>query len=165
LPAPGWAGVCGVTRTGGAEMPLARYFFFVGAALLALLFMSDAYLPKPAAVQRADADIPVIRINSDRKWPKPIVFDTSHPTVFATAAMTAPVSGPTDTSGADKSRILDAFAQLQTPELKSAEPIKPSAKPEARPRPKRVVAKKHLAPPTMLVAQHQQFGFFASNNW
>jgi hypothetical protein len=28
------------------RMPLARYFFYVGGVLLALLFIADAYLPK-----------------------------------------------------------------------------------------------------------------------
>ena len=48
-------------------MPLARYFLFVGGVLLALLFLSDAYLPKLPAAERADTDLPVIRIHSDRK--------------------------------------------------------------------------------------------------
>ena len=60
-------------------MPLARYFFFVGAALLALLFVADAYLPKLPAAERTNvtAGLSVIRIHSDRKWPEPVVFDTN----------------------------------------------------------------------------------------
>ena len=50
-------------------MPLARYFFFVGGVLLALLFISDAYLPKLPVADRAYTDLPVIRIHSNRKWP------------------------------------------------------------------------------------------------
>ena len=53
-------------------MPLARYFFFVGGVLLALLFMANAWLPELPATDSvaAVADIPVIRIHSDRKWPE-----------------------------------------------------------------------------------------------
>lgn len=64
-------------------MPLAAYFRNVGAALLALLWIADFYLPKPPLAQGAAAYPPVIRIHSDRKWPEPVIFDT---TKVATAA-------------------------------------------------------------------------------
>jgi len=63
-------------------MPLARYFMYVGGVLLALLLVVNAYLPAPPPIaERADAEVPVIRIHSERKWPQPVVFDTSHPTI------------------------------------------------------------------------------------
>src|ERR1700674_5050455 len=62
-----------------AAMPLARYFLFVGGALLALLFVVDAGLPKFPVPDRADSDSPVIRIHTDRKWPESVVFNTSLP--------------------------------------------------------------------------------------
>ena len=40
-------------------MLVVRYFVFVGGALLALLLVTDAYLPKPPVEQSADADLPV----------------------------------------------------------------------------------------------------------
>jgi hypothetical protein len=43
-------------------MPLARYFLYVGSVLLALLFIADACLPKPPAVNHSDEFRPVIRI-------------------------------------------------------------------------------------------------------
>ena len=62
-------------------MPLARYFLYVGGVLLTLLFILDAYLTKIPFADRADPNLPVIRIHSDRKWPDRVVFDTSLPTV------------------------------------------------------------------------------------
>jgi hypothetical protein len=64
------------------RMPLARYFLFVGGVLLALLFISDAYLPKLPVVDMATTELPVIRIHSDRKWPERVVYDTSLPTII-----------------------------------------------------------------------------------
>ena len=62
-------------------MPLARYFFYVGGVLLALLFILDAYLPELPVAGRENIHLPVIRIHSDRKWPERIVYDTSLPTI------------------------------------------------------------------------------------
>ena len=62
-------------------MPLARYFLCVGGVLLALLFMVSAELPKVPATQATNtvAELPMIRIHTDRKWPERVVFDTSIP--------------------------------------------------------------------------------------
>lgn len=150
-------------------MPVMRYFLYVGAALLALLFVAaEAFptLPGAPAVQGTDtaADLPMIRIHTDRKWPERVVFDTSAPTIVpaqtqiakndAGAAAPVPVA---DASTKVTSR--DAFAQLAPPDLK-----KPSPKPQQ----KRRVARRRVAPPippTMLVAQRPQFGLFANNIW
>jgi hypothetical protein len=143
-----------------------RYFLFVGAALLAvLLVVGEAFptLPAETAVEGTStvADFPMIRIHSDRKWPERVIFDTSAPTIVPAqtqiakneAAIPAPVA---DLS--TKTMARDAFAQLVPSDLK---------KPEPKHQQKRRVAKKRIAPPTMLVAQQQrpQFGFFANNIW
>ena len=76
-------------------MPVVRYFLFVGGALMALLFIADACLPKlPAAEPSAVAgdaasDLSVIRIHSDRKWPERVEFDTSQPTIIPAPVRTA----------------------------------------------------------------------------
>ena len=153
-------------------MPLVRYFFFVGGALLALLFISDAYLPKPADVVRADADLPVadlpvIRIHSDRKWPERVVFDTSRPTIVPMQTANAGAGVPAATTVADLSataRLRHAFAQLQPPAQIQAQTSVP-AKPEPKLQQKHKVAKRRAAPPVMLVAQQPQFGFFGNNTW
>ncbi|MDP1881715.1 MAG: hypothetical protein Q8K88_02420, partial [Bradyrhizobium sp.] len=75
-------------RADGAvlKMPIARYFFYVGGVLLALLFAVDAYVPKEpvvgsTAAAAAAAENPTLRIRSDRKWPERVVYDTSLPTI------------------------------------------------------------------------------------
>src|SRR5512140_2414386 len=104
-------------------MPLLRYFIFVGGALLALLFISTAYLPKMPDEVRADSGDPgfdrsTIRIHSERKWPERVVVDTNQPTivpppvVIATASVRAPAAAA-DVSA--KARVREALAQLPTP--------------------------------------------------
>jgi hypothetical protein len=144
-------------------MPLARYFFFVGAVLLALLFVSDAYLPKlPVADSTVAAvDLPMIRIHSDRKWPERVVFDTGIPTITPRPAANAVASVAAPATVADvsaKVRVREAFAQL---------PLQPSdlKKPEPKPQHKRRIAKSRPSPPTMLVAQQPRFGFFGNSTW
>jgi hypothetical protein len=62
----------------------------------------------------------------------------------------------TDAVADVSARTRDAFAQLEPSDRK---------KPEPKPHQKRRIAKKHLAPPTVLVAQQPRFGFFVSNIW
>jgi hypothetical protein len=148
-------------------MPIARYFFFVGGVLLALLFISDAVLPKLPVADRAVAGLPVIRIHSDRKWPQPVVFDTSIRTVAPVQIAKAQADVPAPVTAADmsaKARVREAFAQLPLSDAKQLESSYPK-KPEPKLQPKRRVAKKHIAPPTVLVAQQPPFGFFANNTW
>jgi hypothetical protein len=140
-----------------AKMPLARYFFFVGGVLLALLFVIDAYAPPLPVADRTEAaaDFPVIRINSERKWPKPVVFDTNMPAIVPTQLATAGADVPPPTTIAAVSagaRVRGAFAQF-TP----ADPKKP----EPRLLPKHKIAKSR--PKTILAAQQPRFGFLANN--
>jgi hypothetical protein len=166
-------------------MPLLRYFVFVGGALLALLFISDAVLPKqplPSFLNVASSDQPPVRIHSERKWPERIVFDTSIPTVKP--AIVAEVQPAPQAAVAPKARVQEAFAQFTPPvsradvkteardvkteaRIDAATDVKPvqavAKAAEARPQPKRkVVAKARPARPLMLVAQQPHFGLFAS---
>jgi hypothetical protein len=143
------------------EMPVARYFVFVGGVLLALLFISGSMLPKLPMAEGADPGIEksFLKINSDRKWPERIVFDASIPAVVSAPAATAEkaVRLPARDMVADVSaKVRDAFAQFEPPDQK---------KPEPKPHPKRKTAKKQLAPPRVLVAQQPRLGFFVSNIW
>jgi hypothetical protein len=154
-------------------MPLMRYFLYVGAALLALLFVAgEAFptLPVAPAAEAANtaADVPMIRIHTDRKWPERVVFDTSIPTIAptrtqmakneASVAVPAQVAQVADVS--TKVTARDAFAQLVPTDLKKSDP---------KPQQKRKIAKKRAAPPAVQLAQQQQqrpqFGFFANNIW
>jgi hypothetical protein len=148
-------------RMGGAEMPLMRYFVFVGGVLLALLFVSDAYGPRSPVVSRTDtatpAEHPTLRIRSDRKWPDPVVFDTSLPTIVPVPTATTEAGVPAPAGAADapaKVRALDAFAQSTDPK-----------KPEPKLQRKRKIAKRHVAPRMVPVAQQPRFGFFANDTW
>jgi hypothetical protein len=148
------------------EMPLLRYFFLVGGALLALLFAADAYLPKSPAIERATAtaDLSMIRIRSDRKWPERIAFDTTQPTIIPPRTSIAEIriqkpAHPSD--AASKAPVREAFAQLPatSSQLQPADPRK------AEPRRKRKsVARAYTGQP-LLVAQQPRFGLFGNGIW
>jgi hypothetical protein len=154
------------------QMPLARYFFFVGAALLALLFVADAYLPKLPAAERTNvtAGLSVIRIHSDRKWPEPVVFDTNLASVAppTTGVMEAKASAPTSVADVSaKVRVREVFAQLPRPpsnpaQLQPADLRKPEPKLHSK---RKTVARSRTGPPIMLVAQQPRVGLFGNNFW
>jgi hypothetical protein len=143
-------------------MPVARYFLFVGGVLLALLFAVDAFAPKEPVVVSVAAAMPVenptLRIRSDRKWPEPVVYDTSLPTIVPppAARIEAATTAPAPEMSA-KARVRESFAQFRPAD---------DPKPEAKPQAKRKVARARPAPPMQLtrVAQHPTFGFF-TNTW
>lgn len=153
-------------------MPLARYFFFVGAALLTLLFVADAYLPKLPAAERtnATAGLSVIRIHSDRKWPERVVFDTTLPSIAraTTRIMEAKASAPTSVADVSaKVRVREVFAQLPLPpsnpaRLQPADLRKPEPKLQSK---RKTVARSHIGPPIILVAQQPHVGLFGNNIW
>jgi hypothetical protein len=141
-----------------ADMPLVRYFFFVGGALLALLLVFNAYGPQlPVADQtEAGIDLPVIRIHSDRKWPERVVFDTDMPaTVPAQLAKVETVPAPATIAAVSAGdRVRGAFAQFTPTDSKKPEPKLP---------PKRKIAKSRVNQPTVVAAQQPRFGFLANN--
>ena len=146
-------------------MPVLRYFLFVGGALLALLFAVDAVVPKEPLVTAAEANAttenPALRIRSDRKWPDRIVFDTSLPTIVPPAQTAATEVSPPPTAAGEftaKARVRESFAQFRPAD---------ESKPEAKPQPKRKIAK-HRAPSTapqvaVVAQQPPRFGFFGNN--
>jgi hypothetical protein len=102
-------------------MPLARYFFYVGGVLLALLFILGAYLAELPVAGRENIHLPVIRIHSDRKWPERIVYDTSLPTIVPApvASKEADVHIPATVADVSvKVREREALAQRQSPDAK-----------------------------------------------
>jgi len=150
-------------------MPLARYFLFVGAGLLTLLFVVDLCLPKSPAAERtyAAANPSAIRIHSDRKWPERVIFDTTRRTIAPATTGIAESDVPAPTGVADvaaKVRVREAFAQL-TPsgsnQLQSVDPRKP----EPKQRKPKAAARGYARPPTILVAQQPRFGFFGNSIW
>jgi hypothetical protein len=148
-------------------MPLARYFFYVGGVLLALLFVLDAYLPKAPVAERANANLPVIRIHSERKWPERIVFDTSPPTIIPpriTSDEGSIRSPPAATDVSVKARDRQAFAQMQPSDAKRLEPSAPGRR-ELKPQRQRKIVKRHVMPRSLLVARQPQFGWFGNTIW
>jgi len=140
-------------------MPLARYFLFVGGALMALLFAFDFFSPKAVAdigTQSASAgtvDKATLRIRSEQKWPERIVLDTTQQTIVPKAAQTqqaalpGPAPAPEITATA---RVRETFAQF-VPEPK---------KPEAAAPKKRKVAKSSGQP-----MRFARSGFFGTSTW
>jgi hypothetical protein len=144
-------------------MPLLRYFVFVGGALLVLLFAVSAYMPAVPAVEasKSTADLYIIRIHSDRKWPERIVFDTSRPTTpppenLAARMVAEAIPAQTQKSVAApplKGQAREAFAQLRPNPNEFRNPKRKS------------VAKNYVGPPKILVAQQPRFGLFGNNIW
>jgi hypothetical protein len=126
-----------IARTEWYPMPVLRYFFFVGGALLALLFVCDAMFPQvplPATL-KSGSDLPAVRIQSARKWPERVVMDTTLP-AFAPVqvakveapkldALKADIAQQGSTVAGQQTKMRDAFAQMGT-QPKSQ--IAPSAK-------------------------------------
>lgn len=98
-------------------MPLVRFFAVVGGFLLAMLFVVNWYLPDAAPMARygTPIDEAILRIRSDHKWPKKVVFDTSIPTIVAPAAP-APVVATTTTPSPAQGPALNALALARPPE-------------------------------------------------
>jgi hypothetical protein len=149
-------------------MPLARYFFYVGAVLLTLLFALDAYLPKSPAVERttATADLSIIRIRSAQKWPERVVFDTAFPTTVAPTRpmIEAAAPAPTNAEMSAKAGPRQAFAQLSPSspnQLQAADPRR-ELKPQRK---RRTIARGNIGQPTLLVAQQPRFGLFGNAIW
>jgi hypothetical protein len=102
-------------------MLVVRYFVYVGGALLALLLVCAAVLPKPSPTEGTVAsadDVPAIRIQSDRKLPARVVFDTSAPMPAAPATVAqeqAPIQPPAAEAAA-AARLQEAFGQAPSDE-------------------------------------------------
>jgi hypothetical protein len=143
------------------RMPLARYFFYVGGVLLALLFVVDAYLPKLPVAHWADKVPHNIRIHSDQKLPERIVYDTSLPTITPPQiARTEQSAAARATTASAKPRQEEAFAQLppsdtnllQAPDSKKQQPNQQR---------QRRITRRHTPPPVLLVARQPRFGSFS----
>ena len=151
-------------------MLVLRYFGYVGGSLLALLFVCNAVFPKPARPEVASSapEVPAIRIQSEKKWPERVVFDTNMAPVAAPAPATIAQAATPATPKVEappvaaKARVREAFAQI-TP----AGP-KQQQKADLKPQPKRKVAtrvaKVHVGRPLVLASQQPRFGWF-DNTW
>ena len=106
-------------------MPLLRYFTYVGAALLALLFAVTPYLPETETVTHQDVARPVIRIASDRVGPPRVDFDTSRQAKVGPASVASIAPLPS---------ALDARAELVAPPATPAVRVAAKIEPKIEPR-------------------------------
>jgi hypothetical protein len=140
-------------------MPLARYFLYVGGALLAVLLISDPYLPKLQVADWGNSRPAIIHIQSDQKWPERIVYDTSLPTAVPAQItnIEANVAPPEIVPSATER---EAFAQLQpSSQLSDAKKREPKLQHQ------RKIAKRRAAPPALLATRQEQFGWFGNRIW
>jgi hypothetical protein len=148
-------------------MPLARYFLYVGGILFTLVFILDACLTRLPVAQSAHVNSPVIRIQSDRKWPERIVFDTTLPTIVPVPAAIAEgraVNPIAVTDAAAKEREREAFALMQSSDVRRLQPSDPGRR-ELKPQRPRKVAKRHVPARSVLVWRQPQFGWFGNTIW
>jgi len=75
-------------------MPLARYFFFVGGVLLALLFTAGVLAPELTVAPGNNGKHSTIRIHSEQKLPERVVYDTSLPMTVSVQMATAEITTP-----------------------------------------------------------------------
>jgi hypothetical protein len=90
------------------HVPLFGYFAVVGGFQLSMLFIANVFLPATMVDGRSQTrqSKPKILIDSSRKWPERIVYDTSLPTTLAVV----PVA-----QEAVRSSPLDSMAQMSAP--------------------------------------------------
>jgi hypothetical protein len=154
-------------------MLVLRYFMYVGGALLALLLLCAAILPKPPVADStivSASDAPAIRIHSEQKWPERVVLDTNAPMPAPVKVVQAvPPAGPQSASA--KARAREAFAQSPADGPKE-QAVTDVTKPDPKPPVKRRIARARPAQQfyqqgffgfpqsRMRVAQQPRFGFF-----
>jgi hypothetical protein len=143
------------------RMPLARYLLYVGGVLLALLFISDASLPRLPDAHSAHTASYIIRIHSDRKWPERVLFDTSLPTITPLQVANVEQSAAVPvTIASAKARVREAFAQLRPLDASQLQSSDSKTREPKRQR-QRKITKRHTPPPVLLVERQRQFGWFA----
>lgn len=137
-------------------MPLARYFLYVGGVLLILLFLADAWLPKPPARVHAEVFQPAILIYSDRNWPERVVYNTGTPMISPTpSANRGPYIPVPERVASEPAKVREAFAEMQPSDAKRSQPVH-SAKPASRPTHMHRTVQK--VPRTMFAVAQRPFG-------
>lgn len=139
-------------------MPMLAYLWKVGAALLALLFVADFFLPKAPPAEKTAEDRQAIRIHSDRKWPERVELDTSQPTILPiTQPGTSLDRAEPPTIRADTPAVADALAMART------DPRPRETVNRKQPRKAQHIAtrpKRHASPQMLLAARPGQFAWF-----
>ena len=143
-------------------MPLARYFLWVSGALLAVLLIAHWYLPELPDADKVSVP-PLVRIQSEQKWPERIVYDTSREAIVTAPQANAQSDIAPPAPVADVlATARDAFAEAppsDADKTQSADQKKQDTKPHA----KRKVAKRRA--PVLVVQRYPQFGWYGPNYW
>jgi hypothetical protein len=94
------------------HVPLFGYFAVVGGFLLSMLFIANVFLPATMVDGGGETRLskPKILIDSSRKLPERIVYDTNLPTTLAVVPVAQEVV---------RSSPLDAMAQISAPKQPS----------------------------------------------
>lgn len=145
-------------------MPLLAYFWKVGAALLAILFLADLCLPKAPIAEKTATDRSAIRIHSDRKWPERVILDTGMPVIVAAApeVSVARAAAEPPMIRAETPAVANALAMTRT----ASRPREAVDRKRARKSQHTAVRLKRHAPPQMVLAGRQgQFGWFGYRYW
>ena len=140
-------------------MPLARYILCVGGALLTLLFISDAYLPKMTVADWGNSRSAIIHIHSDQKWPERIVYDTNLP-----AVVPAPIAN-LEANVAAPEIVASTTARAAFAQLRPSSQLSDVNKREPKLHRQRKIAKRPAARPALLAARQVQFGWFGNRIW
>jgi hypothetical protein len=144
-------------------MPLARYFLWVGAVLLALLLVADLSLPELPIAKSADARLPAIHIRSVQKLPERVVYDTSIATIIPAPLAHREANIPAVATDADISTAArEAFAQSRPSDAKQPQRSDPRKR-DTRQRHHRFATRR--AAPSALLAARQPFGWFGTGFW
>ena len=131
-----------VTRTRGQvhAVPIVRYFLWVGSTLIALLLMAGWYWPSTPSIstqtQQAVVENQVertIRIQSERKWPERMVFDTTVPTIVPPPSPTiAPPPVATADAAPPPAAATPAAAPLVEARAEMKQPPRPAPRRQAK---------------------------------
>ena len=144
-------------------MPVARYFLWVGGALLAVLLIANWSLPGLPDAEKASVNPPLIRIHSEQKWPERVVYDTNREaTVPAPSASARPDKAPPAAVANTLATARDAFAEAAASDTSMAQSVD-QKKLDAKPHAKRKVARRRA--PVLMVERRPQFGWFGPTYW
>jgi len=145
-------------------MPLARYFFLVGGALLALLFFADACMPILPPADAANSSPKTIRIHSEMKLPERVVYDTSLPTITPSAIAGRDAVGQAVTIAYVPAKTEQAFAQLQSSDAVRVRPPE-SRRRQVKLQHQRKPARKRVAPYEFQMARQPHLDWFGHFTW
>jgi len=144
-------------------MPLARYFLWVSGALLAVLLIAHWYLPELPDADKASVVPPLVRIQSEQKWPERIVYDTSREAIVPAPSASARPAKATPAAVADVlATARDAFAEAPASDTSKAQSVD-QKKLDAKSHAKRKVARRRA--PVLMVERRPQFGWFGPTYW